>query len=267
MLNRRASLLSVLSLLSTTAGTAGLAARAHAEPDMQGTLSQKKISSKRNGTTYPLNIYLPPGSTDGRRLAVVYLLDGESRFQTLVDIAQQTDTRTAIVGIGNEDRRSHDYVPANTCTEDGGGEAAYFDFIRFELIPFIESSFACDPARRVLMGHSHGGAFALYAMFNEAPGAHHFGAYLAADPSLRCMPAAVRGWDAAYAARNTALPARCYVSYANRANEPFIETIEAHRYSGLTLASKWYPGGHNGMVEAGFTDALRFAFAPWPSFG
>jgi predicted alpha/beta superfamily hydrolase len=256
MLTRRSSLITMLSAV----GAAPLAAAA--APSLTGSTTTKTIASKRNGTTYPLNIYLPPAAGgDQAKLPVVYLLDGESRFQTLVDIAEASGTWTAIVGIGNEDQRSHDYVPANTCTEDGGGEAAFFDFIRFELIPFVESTLGGDPARRVLMGHSHGGAFALYAIFNEAPDAHRFSAYLAADPSVRCMPQAAYGWEAAYAAKNTALPARLYIAYANRANEPFAAQIDRRHYAGLSFASKWYPGGHNGMVQAGFSDALRFAFA------
>jgi len=256
MPTRRSSLIALLAAL-------GAARSAAADGPTPGRTTTRSIASTRTGASYPLNIYRPPDAPGmPARLPVVYLLDGESRFQTLADIAAASGTRTMIVGIGNEDRRSHDYVPANTCTEDGGGEAAFFDFIRFELIPFVDAELGGDPAKRVLMGHSHGGAFVLYALFNEAPDAHHFGAYLAADASVRCMPEAVYGWEAAYAARAERLPARLYLAYANPSNEPFARQIERRHYRGLRFASQWYPGGHNGMVQAGFTDALRFAFAP-----
>ena len=35
--------------------------------------------------------------------------------------------------------------------------------------PFHRSNFGGDPQRRVLLGHSHGGSFVLYALFNEGP--------------------------------------------------------------------------------------------------
>lgn len=257
---RRASLVAMMSTL--VGGSRVSVARAE-PPTRAGTLESRSIESKRNGSTYPLFVYLPPNSGAERtKLPIVYMLDGESRFQTLVDIAESTGTRVIIVGIGNEANRSHDYVPVNTCTEEGGGEAAFFDFIRFELIPFVEAGVGGDPARRALLGHSHGGSFVLYALFGEAPDAHHFSAYLAADPSIRCMPEAFRQWEAAYAEQTRALPVRLDISYANRANEPFARHIASRHYAGLTFASQFYPGGHNGMVQAAFTDALQFAFRP-----
>lgn len=259
---RRTSLLAIMSTLAL-----GRNAASAVEPATQlnGRLEMQSITSKRNGSTYPLFVYLPPGAAAdpaGRRLLpVVLMLDAESRFRTMVDIAELNAANVIVVGIGNEANRSHDYVPANTCTEDGGGEAAFFDFVRFELVPFVEAQVGGDPKQRALQGHSHGGSFALYAMFNEAPGLHHFSAYLAADPSVRCIGQPAYQWDRDYAARHRDLPVRLHLSYANKANEPFVKQIEDHHYAGLTMVSKWYPGGHNGMVQAAFTDALKFAFA------
>src|SRR6185295_6548997 len=111
-----------------------------------------------------------------------------------------------IVAIGNEALRARDYVPANICTPGGGGQAAFLQFIRTELVPFVDATYPANPQRRFLLGHSHGGSFVLYALFNEAPASRLFSAYLPSDSSIDCMSATVSSWESTYAAANTALP-------------------------------------------------------------
>lgn len=259
--SRRSSLVALLGVF--TAGCGGGGSGTAATPALAGSLQTSTISSTSNGTTYPLSIYLPPGTVAIRaNLPTVYLLDGESRFQTLVDIVEAMHAKVIVVAIGNEALRARDYVPANTCTPGGGGQAAFLDFIRLELIPFVDATFAADPLRRILLGHSHGGSFALYALFNEPPAARSFSAYLAADASIDCMSGTVYGWESAYAAANTALLVRLHVSYAaNTGIVAFVQQIQSRHYSGLSLVSQVYAGGHIGMIPAAFSDALAFAIA------
>lgn len=230
---------------------------------MRGSVDTQSISSRINGTSYPLYIYLPPNSTaDRATLPVICMLDGESRFGAVTDIVEATAARIIVVAIGNEANRAHDYVPPNTCTSNGGGEAAFLDFIRLELIPFIDASIGGDPTRRALLGHSHGGSFVFYALFSEPPNSRCFSAYLASDASIQCMPGTVYGWEASYWASTTTLSGRLHISYAvNTDNAAFAQLIESRHYTGLTLAAGAYSGGHIGMIPAAFGDAIQFAFA------
>lgn len=234
-------------------------------PAMEGSTTQMSITSSINGTTYPLSVYLPPASAGSRAtLPVVYALDGDWRFQNLVDIAEASRARIIVVAIGNQARRAHDYVPPNSCTPDGGGHGAYFDFLRQELIPLVERTIGGDPARRALLGHSHGGSFVFYALFAQAPGAHHFSAYLASDASIGCMSAVTNQWEQDYAAAHDDLPVRLHVSHAtagNVANGPFAQVIQGRGYPGLVLQTQAYQGTHTGIIPAAFADALGFAFA------
>jgi hypothetical protein len=260
-LSRRSTLVALLGVVG--AGCGGGGSSGTGSPSMAGSVQARTISAQSNGTTYPLSIYLPPGSVAIRaNLPTVYLLDGESRFQALVDIVEAMHAQVMIVAIGNEALRARDYVPANRCTPGGGGQAAFLQFIHAELVPFVEATFASDPQRRILLGHSHGGSFVLYALFNEAPASRLFIAYLASDASIDCMSATVYGWEAAYAAANAALAVRLHISYsANLGIVAFAQQIQSRRYVGLTMASQAYAGGHLGMIPAAFTDALTFALA------
>ncbi len=258
---RRSSIVALLG--AAAAGCGGGGSSGTGTPAMAGSVQTRTISSSSNGTTYPLSVYLPPGTVAIRpNLPTVYLLDGESRFQTMVDIVEAMHAQVIVVGIGNEAMRARDYVPANICTSGGGGQAAFLSFIRLELIPFVEASFGADPLRRILLGHSHGGSFVLYALFNEAPADRSFSAYLSSDASIDCMSATVYGWESAYAAANTALPVRLHVSYsANTGIVAFVQQVQSRHYSGLSVVLQVYAGGHIGMIPAAFSDALAFAIA------
>ena len=184
---RRATIVTLATWLAGCGGGGG--GSDVSTPRLAGSLQTKSLTAQANGLSYPLSIYLPPDDgTPRHALSVVYLLDGESRFLTTVDLVEASRTRVILVGIGFEAYRSHDYVPFNSCTPNGGGEGAFLDFIRFELIPYIDATVGGNPARRALLGHSHGGSFVLYALYAEAPGSHRFSAYLASDASIGCMP-------------------------------------------------------------------------------
>jgi enterochelin esterase-like enzyme len=263
ILTRRDSMLALSAGLMAGCGGGGGAGDEDRSTPLGGSWQTHSLRSRGNGTTYPLSIYLPPGSGTSSGLSpVVYLLDGESRFRTMVDVVEAQRARVIVVAIGNEAQRNRDYVPVNGCTSDGGGQAAFLDFIRLDLSPFVEATFSADPLRRMLLGHSHGGSFVLYALFAQPAGGHHFRAYLASDASIGCMSATVNGWESAYAAAHTALPVRLHLAYAgNTASMAFAATLGARRHAGLSLALQAYNGGHIGMIPQAFTDALAFALA------
>jgi enterochelin esterase-like enzyme len=228
-----------------------------------GSMQTRSIVSSASGITYPLFVYVPPDSQATRAtLPVIYVLDGESRFWAMVDVVTRTPAKAIVVAIGNQALRNNDYVPANLCTQGGGGQALFLETIRSDVIPFVEANFGGDPRRRILLGHSHGGSFVLYALFNERPADRLFSAYLASDASIACMEATVYGWESTYAAANTALPVRLHVSHAsNVANVPFADRVQSRNYGGLTMVSQFYAGGHLGMIPLAFADAVAFALA------
>jgi pimeloyl-ACP methyl ester carboxylesterase len=51
-----------------------------------------------------------------------------------------------------------------------GGGGKFLSFLKQELIPLIDQTYRADPNGRVLVGHSYGGLFALYALFERDEG-------------------------------------------------------------------------------------------------
>ena len=76
-----------------------------------GTRSVQSIASSSTGTAYALNVYLPPASAGDRAaLPVVYALDGESWFDTLVSIVDARRAGVIIIGITTQGQRNRDYL-------------------------------------------------------------------------------------------------------------------------------------------------------------
>jgi predicted alpha/beta superfamily hydrolase len=146
-------------------------------------------------------IYVPglsSGNTDtSSRYPVVYLLDGDAHFQSVVGIIQQLSEANGnsnvpqmiVVAIPNTDR-TRDLTPTHIASDlpnmdsnfsknTGGGEN-FVAFMEKELMPHIDSVYPTQPYR-VLIGHSFGGLTVMNVLTNHTK---MFNAYIAIDPSM-----------------------------------------------------------------------------------
>lgn len=161
----------------------------------------------RSGAEFHVFVSRPllPPPVDG--YPVVYMLDANAAFGTMTEAVRMQSARpeasgvvpAVVVGIGYPTdlpldlaRRTFDYTPeveraALSARPDGtewpptGGAGAFLDFIEDELKPTIAAELPVDPRRQVLFGHSFGGLFALYALFNRP---RAFQVYVAGSPSI-----------------------------------------------------------------------------------
>ena len=89
-----------------------------------------------------------------------------------------------------------------------GDAAGFLKFLQDELISTIETDYRADPARRILAGHSYGGLFGLFAMF-EAPTL--FSRFILGSPTLSYGNRFTFDQEAAFAKTNQQLPAKVYL--------------------------------------------------------
>ncbi len=127
---------------------------------------------------------------------VVYLLDGDAHFYSVMGMIQQLSEvngntlypKMIVVGIPNTNR-TRDLTPTHsdfdpfgsgvTDSSSGGGEK-FTAFMEKELIPYIDSMYPTAP-HRILIGHSLGGLMVINTLV------HHpalFDSYLSIDPSM-----------------------------------------------------------------------------------
>ena len=121
---------------------------------------------------------------------VLYVLDGEGYFASLVTMIQQLSVHNGntifpqmiIVGIPNlRGTRNRDLTPSQSSMDpqSGGGEA-FTAFLEKELIPYIDNQYATAPYR-TLIGHSLGGLMVVNTLLKHPA---LFNAYVALDPSM-----------------------------------------------------------------------------------
>lgn len=146
-----------------------------------------------NGIYYKIHIALPKHNKDN---SVFYTLDGNAFFPILLNLIalnkKDFTKLPIIVGIGHNthlafDRalRTKDYLPhleesLQSEFSGGGGANEFLDFITQKIQPFIHKQFG-TPQKELLLGHSFGGLFVLYAIINKNISFTH---YIIGSPSL-----------------------------------------------------------------------------------
>ena len=88
-----------------------------------------------------------------------------------------------------------------------GQAAKYLDFIKEELLPFVEKRYAIDASKRTLVGHSAGGLFASYVLLNHT---EVFESYVILSPALFWNNKQLFADESRYASKQKDLKSRVY---------------------------------------------------------
>lgn len=123
----------------------------------------------------------------GKLYPVVYVLDGEAHFLSTVGMIQQLSQASGntilpemiVIGIENTDRL-RGLTPPLTASDSRDKANPFVNFLRSELIPYVDKNYNTAPYR-LLVGHSLGGLTAIDMLTNFP---QYFNAYIAIDPSM-----------------------------------------------------------------------------------
>ena len=165
-----------------------------------------------------------------------------------------------------------------------GGASQFLECLLTEVVPMIEAELPADPEQRVLAGHSFGGLFALYTMF-EQPDA--FSAYIATSPSLWWHDRHMFAREQEYARDHDDLATRLFMSVGGLESTPppgatteqnegiessamvenmvkFAEALTGSGYPSLELlaAHVFDDETHLSVMPAALTRGLRAVLAP-----
>lgn len=120
----------------------------------------------------------------------LYFLDPSMQFDVMVKNNNEVDGAPILyIGIGYPEgenvlaSRTRDYtIPAEGDEYKGGGGAEdFYKFIVTQVKPWVESEYPIDVDHQTLAGHSYGGHFVLYTLFNHSDA---FQNYVSASPSI-----------------------------------------------------------------------------------
>lgn len=251
-----------------------------------------------SGRSYDVLVSLPASydKANAHRYPVLYVTDADYAFPVVRSISR----RVGDSGAGLEDfilvglsyakgdtptvsrRRDYTLTPngPSSAPKDQvhGGGAAYADYVRSQVLPFIDGKFRTDPKRRVYMGHSYGGLLGAHFLFTAPTTFSH---YILGSPSIWYDKKHLLGVEARYAETHRDLPADVFLYIGEfetpRAgdarynsetdmvgdNRLFEQRLKARKYPSLTIASDVVEGeDHLTVFPSGFTRGLKRALPP-----
>lgn len=152
-------------------------------------------------------------------------------------------------------------VPAGT-----GGAPKFLQFIRQQLIPFIEKKYRVKAEDRVLLGHSLGGLFTTYALLQ---GDGLFQRFVIGSPSLWWQDRVMFKVEDKYAQTHKALPARVFISAGSNDTErvvptfkDFVTVLKKRNYVDFKWESHSFENEtHISVVPATISRGLRSIYA------
>lgn len=258
---------------------------------------QRIMYSRTGNREYRIFVSAPDTEPPSSGYPVIYLLDANAVFATMVEAIRVQACRpektgvipAVVVGIGYETEapfppdRHYDFTmtatardmpsrPDGTAWPEQGGAGAFLKFIEEDLKPEIEREFNIDTGRQTILGHSLGGLFVLHALFTR-PDA--FQTYVAGSPSIHWNKPYFLEEEQQFASRLGQKPAQVRVllavgelekNHQSRITENTKElserlsTLTSH---GVSMEFKEFEDeGHVSVLPALISKTLRFALNP-----
>ncbi len=145
--------------------------------------------------TYTVSIALPRCQEPAAGFPVLYLLDANAGFATVVETLRRLSRRpdatgvgpAIVVGIGHHTDALYDSAKRQRDFSDAGA-AAFLQLIEEQIKPLVQQHASVDTRRQILAGHSLSGFFSLWTLANQP---ETFQSYVAISPSLWSAPGLV----------------------------------------------------------------------------
>lgn len=247
-----------------------------------------EFHAKSNNKDYEIYVKLPEtyASNPGKKYPLMVLTDGYYAFPLVSSINWRMSERnkvyeqSIIVGISyskGDDiskSRAHDFTPPhstdasfNNKVDESGRADLFTQFIAQELLPYLMSHYAIDPAKKIYAGHSYGGLLGTYILFTQP---NLFDYYLLGSPSLWFNNKVMFNFEATYAKANKDLKAKVYMAAGAQEDDPKFGMVEnmlaldkklkARHYPRLLLVTESLPDqGHLSVYPTFITQGLLWA--------
>jgi predicted alpha/beta superfamily hydrolase len=243
---------------------------------------RRELASDFVDQVFKVQVYFPRGyaeMTDS--LPVVYLLDAEYSFGAVAYAIRRLVKDSLIppvllVGVAYEvpydeyyRRRERDFTPTAAHLDEfpsAGHAGSFAQFLRHELVPFVNTTYRVDPDDRTIVGLSFSGLFSTHLLFTQP---ELFNRYVIVSPSLWWDGNIVFRDESDYWSRTKALPARIYLAAGEQDGRNILrglrrvrEVLAARSYEGLQYQVRLFPEEtHRTVFPLAVSRGLRFVFA------
>jgi hypothetical protein len=257
------------AILSLTFFAAGATAQAQGTDIVIG--KSMPLASKVLNKELTVLISLPEGYDAGTAsYAVLYDMNGVFGFaydRATVELLARTTNMPNMIVVGVPPL-DNGYVPTpfEDRKEIPAGADMSIRFLKEELIPFVEKNYRTN-AFRALYGHSVGGLFTMYTLFNVPS---LFTAYIAGSPWFQTNDQYWLKNIEKMAKERTFEGKTLFMTVGKGEAQLTIDTykelekwMNGNPLSGLTWKSAWLEGDHASMVGRNIYDGLTFIFSGW----
>lgn len=241
----------------------------------------RTLISSQTDKEYRISVAFPDGYGENNQLhTACYVLDSQYFFGMATEYSRilaagQEIPPLLIIGIGFPvpesevgPHRKWNYVPTGWNDEEGiGGAQDFMQFIREDLIPFVESEYRVDPSDRLLFGDSRGGLFVLYALLQQSK---IFNRFVVGSPWFtQDNPEEVLRYEDNYAASHADLAATIFMAAGSLEPEPVISNIyrldkilQDRGYNNLRLKTHIFEGEtHLSVTSHNLCKGLKLVYA------
>ena len=227
---------------------------------------QFTLTSAHTNTDYAIYVAYPDGYQEDQAYHTVYLLDGDDYSREAAALLE-THTDVVMVGIGyagqNERGRDYAYPADPTFPNQSGGAREFARFLNEELIPHVETTLRVRPTDRALFGHSLGGYFSLYMLYQqEQPNPFQY--HMAASPNLMWHDYYLLELEAAFAESDPSPIQSLYISMGdlegvalNLSFDAFRSHLAGRQYANRTIWERLENTSHRNSPIASLQSALE----------
>lgn len=236
------------------------------------------VYSQNVKDSFEVFISLPATYDSARSYDVIYYCDANLNSGKLLrelitkeEYAEKVN-KSIFVGVGHKGDfhvlRRRDFILPDIQNGDTAGASAdfgqvehFYDFLKYELIPSINSSYNTNDSNNAIIGHSLGGLFAFYCLFKNDSLFHK---YYALSPSLWVDNYGIYQFNRLAAGITT--PKKLYFSagsleFFNRikpGTDEMQEFLKSKGYNNLSYQYQVHPGeNHNSQVKLSMDYILR----------
>lgn len=216
------------------------------DPQCTEYIKEISIYDKEIDDTFIVHVSLPPEYKETEKYPMVVMTDGVWRLSDHPELRKlMTDGEikpVILVSIGYPESYDYRKIRERDLMND---PESYLHFICDNLVPYLEEEYSVDKTDLTLTGHSLGGYWGFYALFNsDSISKNMFKNYYIGSPSFAASTKNkfIDDFEKMYSKRSKELNANVYVTVGSK--EPaafispitnFIKTLEERNYKGLNL--------------------------------
>ena len=244
----------------------------HLDPACADYIKELTIYDKEIDDTFVVHISLPPSYDEEKEYPLVVMTDGVWRLSDhpeLRPLMTKGEIKDVIlVSIGYPNDYDYETIRERDLVKHPDD---YLHFIVDNLIPYLSEIYSVSSEDTTLTGHSYGGYWAYYALFNnDTIGKNTFENYYIGSPSMQACTDKhfIDYYEDQYYERSQSLNANVYITVGDREDSAFISSItqfakhvEERNYEGLNLTFETIEGhGHNTVFKPSIKNTLTMFY-------